>query len=334
MKCCAVCQESQAEHRQQPQLAHDVPSTPWTKVASDMFQIKGDNYLLVTDYHSKFYLVEKMHSTTSSTIANKSAQWFSMFGPPLEVVSDNGPQYVGQPYEDMCSKWNIKYPTTSPRYPQSNGLIERQVRTVKGFIQKCAKTGNDALIALQQHRCIPLDSNLSSPSEILFNRPIRTTLPSQHPTLRQQTQQLTNEQLLQRRDRMIRDHDRHAGPELPVLHAGQRVTILNKETHLWSPGEIVSKCAEPRSYIVKTTNGTMLRRTRAHLRALQSENIHNEATEHTRQRVTFREHNTDEQQVATPVMTTGEPPPDEATSLAPAITRSGRIIRKPSRFQE
>ena len=98
VKCCAVCQESQAEHRQQPLLAHDVPSTPWTKVASDMFQIKRDNYLLVTDYHSKFYLVEKMHSTTSSTIANKSAQWwFSMFGPPLEIVSNNGPQYVGQP---------------------------------------------------------------------------------------------------------------------------------------------------------------------------------------------------------------------------------------------
>ena len=47
VKCCAVCQESQAEHGQQPLLAHDVP---WTKVASDMFQIKGDNYLLVTDY--------------------------------------------------------------------------------------------------------------------------------------------------------------------------------------------------------------------------------------------------------------------------------------------
>ena len=115
----------------------------------------------------------------------------------------------------MCSKWNIKYTTTSPTYPQSNGLIERRVRTVKGIIQKCEKTGNDTLIALQQHRCTPLDSNLPSPSEILYNRPIRTTPPSQHPTLMQQNQQLINEQLLQRRDRMIRDHDRHAGPEPP-----------------------------------------------------------------------------------------------------------------------
>ena len=91
VKRCAVCQESQTEHRQQPLLAHDVPSTPWTKVASDLFQIKGDNYLLVTDYHSKFYLVEKMHSTTSSSIANKSTQWFSTFEPPLEIVTDDGP---------------------------------------------------------------------------------------------------------------------------------------------------------------------------------------------------------------------------------------------------
>ena len=125
-----------------------MPSTSWTKVASDIFQIKGNNYLLVTDYHSKFYLAEKMHSTASIAIANNSAQWFSMFGPPLEIVTENGPHYIGQPYEAVCSKWNIKHTTTSPRCPQSNGLVERQVRTVKGVIQKYAKTGNDMLIAL------------------------------------------------------------------------------------------------------------------------------------------------------------------------------------------
>ena len=153
---------------------------------------------------------------------------------------------------------------------------------VKGVIHKCAKTGNDMLIALQQHRCTPLDSNLSSPSEILFNRPIRTTLPIHHPTLMHQNQQQTNEQLQQRRHRMLRDHDQRAGPELSALHAGQRVRILNKETHHWSSGEIVAKCTELGSYIVQTPNGTRLRRTRSHLRGLQAENILSEATEHTR----------------------------------------------------
>ena len=127
VKCCAVCQETQTEHRQQPLLAHDVPSSPWTKVASDLFKIKGDNYLLVTDYHSKFYVGQNMHSTTSSAIANKSTQWFSMFGQPLEMGTDNDRQYVEQSYEDVCIKWNIEHTKslTSPIYPQSNGLIER-----------------------------------------------------------------------------------------------------------------------------------------------------------------------------------------------------------------
>ena len=100
--------------------------------------------------------------------------------------------------------------------------------------------------------------------------------------------------------------------------------ILNKETQLLSPGEIVTKCAEPRSYIVQTQNGTSLRRPRVHLRALQAENILNEATEHTRRRLTFREDNTDVQQVAPPVTTTGEPPRSRRSDVAGASNQTIR----------
>ena len=77
VKCCAVCQESQTEHRQQPLLAHDVPSTPWTKVASDICS-RPKVTIICSLPIIKFYLVEKLHSTTSIAIANKSAQRFSM----------------------------------------------------------------------------------------------------------------------------------------------------------------------------------------------------------------------------------------------------------------
>ena len=42
----------------------------------------------------------------------------------------------------------------------------------------------------------------------------------------------------------------------------------------------------------------------------------------------------DEQHVTPPITMFGKPPPDETMSLAPAIRRSGRMILKPSRFQE
>ena len=65
VKCCATCQESQTTPRQQPLLAHDVPSTPWTrdKVASIMFQIKQRGAIICSlpVITPKFYLVKKIH---------------------------------------------------------------------------------------------------------------------------------------------------------------------------------------------------------------------------------------------------------------------------------
>ena len=165
IKSCETCHESQTEQKKQPMLAHDVPSTPWTEVASDMFEINGDHYLIITDYLSKFPYVKKVQSTSSSTTAHLTAECFSLFGPPMEIVTDNEPQYVGKPYNDTCSKWNIKHTTTSPRYAQSNGLVERLVGTVKCIIQKCSKAGNDIQIGIQHLRCTPIDTNLPSPSE-------------------------------------------------------------------------------------------------------------------------------------------------------------------------
>ena len=166
--------------------------------------------------------------------------------------------------------------------PSIERLDRETSQEVKGVIQKCAKTGNDMIIASQQHRCTPLDRTLSSPSEILFNRPIHTTLPSHHPTLMHQNQQQTNEQLQQRRDRMIRAHDQRAGPEMPALLAGQRVSILNKETHHGVRAKSSLSVQSHVRTLCKSQYCTRLRRTRSHLRELQAENVISEATEHTR----------------------------------------------------
>ena len=122
-KFCAVCQESQMEHRQQALLAHDVPSTSWTKVANDMFQIKGDNYLHVTDYHSKFYLVGNMHSTTSTAITNKSV--CSVVQHVLTTTRNSQwqrPTVCRTAIRRHVQKWNIKHTTTSLRIPSIEWL--------------------------------------------------------------------------------------------------------------------------------------------------------------------------------------------------------------------
>nr|XP_054772065.1 uncharacterized protein LOC129280031 [Lytechinus pictus] len=90
--------------------------------------LNRQEYLLVTDYYSKYPIIAKLTDTSSAAITREMTGIFSLFGPPEEIVSDNGPQFVGKPFQDMCKKWNIKHITSSPHYPRSNGLAERIVR--------------------------------------------------------------------------------------------------------------------------------------------------------------------------------------------------------------
>lgn len=170
----------------------------------------------------------------------------------------------------MCNRWGVKHNTSSPRYPQSNGLVERMVRTVKTLVKKCKRSKQDIQIALLNLRVTPLDPNLPSPAEILFGRPVRTTLPSNHPPQITQKSQQVYEQLNERRGRMKGHHDTKVKvKDLPPLYPGQKVRILDYERKTWSPGEVIKVCQEPRSYDICTPNGSILRRNRQHLRELR-----------------------------------------------------------------
>ena len=261
-KDCDACQELQARQQKEPLDPHDVPTAAWSKVATDFFHLNREDYLLVTDYYSKYPIVTKMKDTSSAATARFMDHIFGLFGPPAEIVSDNGPQFTGKPFQDMCKKWSITHTTSSPHYPRSNGLAERMVRTVKDTLKKCAMTGQDTQLALLHLRATPIDSHLKSPAELLLGRPIRTSLPSHHLA----GDPYTTERLLQRQTQMKETHDKHAGTELPPLHEGQRVRVLHPQDHTWIPAKVSKVCDEPRSYEVSTPNGSILRRNRSHLR--------------------------------------------------------------------
>ena len=94
VKCWAVCKDSQPEHRQQHLLAHDVPSTPWINEATICSRSKGTSiYLLPIFTPSPILSRRCTQQPAIQSPTSLSAECFSMFGPPLEIVTDNGPQY-------------------------------------------------------------------------------------------------------------------------------------------------------------------------------------------------------------------------------------------------
>ena len=52
---------------------------------------------------------------------------FARFGIPEQVISDNGPQFSSLEVLDFLRHYNFQHTTSSPLYPQSNGMAEKTV---------------------------------------------------------------------------------------------------------------------------------------------------------------------------------------------------------------
>ena len=144
------------------------------KVGTELFQLKGKDYLIDVDYTSKYFEVSVIPNTLALTVIQHTKSIFARFGIPKIVISDNGPQYSSREYKKFAKEWGFHHDTSSPKYPKSNGIVEKTVETVKRTIRKALKNGNDPCLALLALRSTPGVDNFPSPAFKLMNRHLRT----------------------------------------------------------------------------------------------------------------------------------------------------------------
>lgn len=106
-----------------------------------------------------------------STVVGALKGIFARHGIPEMMISDNGPQYIGQGFKDFTRAYGFKHVTSSPRYPQGNGAAERAVQTVKRLLTKSV----DPHLAILAYRTSPLENGFS-PAELLMGRKLRSTI--------------------------------------------------------------------------------------------------------------------------------------------------------------
>lgn len=95
---------------------------------------------------------------------------FASYGMPDSVVSDGGPQFTSDPFKTFSKTWNFNHIISSPRYPQSNGMAERHIQTVKKMLLKVVENNKDISLSLLQYRNMP-------PAQLLMGRNVRTHIP-------------------------------------------------------------------------------------------------------------------------------------------------------------
>ena len=262
---CATCQKHANKLRKEPLMSHPLPTRPWQHCSSDLFFFHCKDYLLVVDAFSGYFEIEMLENTASETVIKHIKNIFARHGIPETLLTDNGPQYSSHKFKDFAEKWDFIHNTSSPRYPQSNGLAERTVQTVKNLLKKARENGKDPYLALLTYRDTPR-GNEHSPAQVLFGRRLRTTLPTTANAL-QPKEIDSNNVLMKLQERRLNEkqcYDSHANKtEHKPLDIGSRVRIL-QETE-WVPGSVISKTDNPRSFNVSTPNGNILRRNRSQI---------------------------------------------------------------------
>jgi transposase InsO family protein len=261
---CFVCQKHRNSLSKEPLMSHELPTLPWEKVASDLFMLNDNVYLLVVDYYSNYVEISLMPNSTSATIITHLKSIFARHGIPKIFISDNGTQYVSQLFKEFVSKWDICHVTSSPYHPKSNGLAERSVQTVKQLLVKCQESNDDPYLALLSLRTTPRGM-LPSPAEALMGRRLNTNLPMSNKLLQPKCIRSNYRKLLSNnRYQSKLYYDRSSKP-LSKLSAGDSVMFQKFPKSSWSPGYVKNLAQEPRSYVVEDRIGNTYRRNRASL---------------------------------------------------------------------
>jgi transposase InsO family protein len=255
VKKCGKCVEQQPS-RHQPLVPSSLPDRPWQKVAMDLFQHEGYHYLVVVDYFSRYPEVASLTKLTSQAVVEHCKAIFGRHGIPEVVVSDNGPQFnpcPSSPFRKFAEEYGFQHITSSPKFPQSNGMAEAAVKIVKSFMKK----GTEPVKALMVYRATPL-ANGYSPAELLMGRKLRTTLPCAPQQLQPKTVDVKElrgkEENMKEKQKENYDHH-HGARDQSEFSPGEKVWV--KDMRVW--GHIVGKANSPRSFLVQTPNGSYRR---------------------------------------------------------------------------
>ena len=185
-------------------------------------------------------------------------------------MTDNGPPFSSKEVAAFANQYCFDHITSSPRYPQSNGFIERMVQTVKQSMRKCAAAKHDPNLAILIYRATPLTTSIPSPAELLNGRKYRALLPTRSP-IQSPHSQVVREEMVKNKAKMCEQHNKTAR-DLSSLPQNQRVYVqVHPQSNQWTPATVTRTpvASQPRSYSVETANGAQLVRNRRFIRPAQ-----------------------------------------------------------------
>ena len=147
-RSCIHCQiHKPAKNIKEPPMYKITTKHPFKLVAMDLLMLLNSssqfNTLLVaTDHYSKWLNVIPIKDKRSVTVARAVHERILPNLPkiPDRILTDNGPEFRGQEFNDIVNKYNIIHTYSTPYKPSSNGCVERcnqsLIQLLKGVVNE------------------------------------------------------------------------------------------------------------------------------------------------------------------------------------------------------
>lgn len=335
IKSCIPCQATITQHTRTPIISTPLPSNPWESLAMDFAGPfpNGKYVMVILDEFSRFPVVEVIKSLKATKIINHLNRIFGLFGIPTSLKTDNGPPFNGSEFKIFLKSKGCKHRAVTPLWPEANGNVERFMKTIKRTIQTAVIENlnweGELHQFLMNYRSTPHSTTEIPPYDALFKRRVRTTIPIIDTTPKEnkiRDKDAKNKE----KNKNYADKQRHTRPHELQLH--DKVLVKQKPTNKYSPPY------NPNPFVITNVAGNavtiqrdrqQLIRNSSLLKKLEGDQCKTNTTNET----------TLQSDDNTPVSGTEEPPQNdpksenqERTQVIPR--RSGRTIRRPSRFED
>ena len=265
---CALCQEHKASKPREPMIVGKVPTLPWEMVSADLFMHNGETYQVIVDQYSFYWDARRLKRPSAAQVISTFMDMIQHHGYPQQIRTVNGPQYRSEEFQSFLKIHDINHVTSSPFYARANEMAERAVQEAKKLIKKCGFNTPEYYAAIIEWRATPRSETLGAPCQRLMSRLLRTKVPTHteelFPRIVDPSQVV--QELRREREQQKRAYDRGTRSQREFVN-GETVRVLDVESRCWTPGTIVARTQQPRSYLVKKkTSDNIVRRNKAHLR--------------------------------------------------------------------
>lgn len=140
---CEVCQKVKRSHTTHgaTSMVHSNPSEhPFDTIAVDSFgplpiSKSGNKYIVVVQcMFSRYVIITAVPENTDIQVVKCLSKVISEHGIFRQIFSDNGQPYSGTLLKTLCLHLSVKQKFSPAYHPQSNGLVERFMATLRNLI--------------------------------------------------------------------------------------------------------------------------------------------------------------------------------------------------------